>query len=161
MIVADTDFLSAFGKIGKVDLIFSVFKTKEITISNAVYRELKESPVFDKLLPYFSSIGKKINVKEVPTKDLPENLGEGEKESITFAKNKKAKLLMDDREAGAYAESKGVDVIDIPAFLFHCKEKKKLSISEIKDIINSLKDKDFYEFEAEVKEELLKTKKSN
>lgn len=29
MIVADTDFLSAFSKIGKIDLIFKVFKTKE------------------------------------------------------------------------------------------------------------------------------------
>ena len=64
---------------------------------------------------------------------------------------------MDDTEAGIYAESKGVDVIDIPAFLFYCKEKKKLSASEIKDIINSLNDKDFYEFETKVKEELLKT----
>ena len=92
---------------------------------------------------------------------MPINLGEGERESITLAKDQKAKLLMDDTEAGIYAESKGVDVIDIPAFLFHCKEKKILAVSEIKDIINSLKDKDFYEFETKVKEELLKTEKPN
>ena len=63
---------------------------------------------------------------------------------------------MDDRDAGEYAESKGVEVIDIPAFLFHCKESNTLSVSEIKSIINNLKDKDHYEFEAKVKEELLK-----
>jgi len=157
MIVSDADFLSAFSKIDRIDLIFKVFKTKEITITKAVYDELKESPVFDKLLPYFSAKESKIIIKKVSAKDVPENLGTGERESITLAKDKKAKLLMDDRDAEEYAESKGVDVIDIPAFLFHCKESNILPVSEIKSIINNLKDKDHYEFEAKVKEELLKT----
>lgn len=161
MIVSDTDFLSAFSKIGKIDLIFRVFKTKEITISKAVYRELKESPAFDKVLPYFTDKEKSIKVKKVSTKEVPTSLGEGERESITLAQNQKAKLLMDDREAGIFAEGKGLDVIDIPAFLFHCKEKKKLSVSQIKEIITGLKDKDFYEFETKVKEELLKTAEPN
>jgi len=55
LIVSDTDFLSSFAKINEVNLIFKVFKTKEIVITEAVYDELKESPVFDLLLPYFSS----------------------------------------------------------------------------------------------------------
>ena len=156
MIVSDTDFLSAFGKIDRIDLIFKVFKTKEITITKSVYDELKESPVFDKLLPYFSAKENNIKVKEASIKDIPVSLGKGERASISLAKDKKAKLLMDDRDAGEYAESKGVDVIDIPAFLFHCKESNTLSVSEIKSIINNLKDKDHYEFEAKVKEELLK-----
>lgn len=157
MIVSDTDFLSAFSKIDRIDLIFKVFKTKEITITKAVYDELKEAPVFDLLLSYFSAKENKIIIKKVSAKDVPENLGTGERESITLAKDKKAKLLMDDRDAGEYAESKGVDVIDIPAFLFHCKKKNILSVSEIRSIINNLKDKDHYEFETKVKEELLKT----
>lgn len=157
MIVSDTDFLSSFAKIEKLKLVFRVFKTKEIAITEAVYNELKESHVFDSVLPYFSAKENKIIIKKVSAKDVPENLGTGERESITLAKDKKAKLLMDDRDAGEYAESKGIDVIDIPAFLFHCKEKKILSVSEIKDIVNDLKDKDYYEFEEKVKEELLKT----
>ena len=125
MIVSDADFLSAFSKIDRIDLIFKVFKTKEITITKAVYDELKESPVFDKLLHYFSAKENNIEVKEASIKDIPVSLGEGERASISLAKDKKAKLLMDDRDAGEYAESKGVDVIDIPAFLFHCKERGK------------------------------------
>lgn len=157
MIVSDTDFLSSFAKIDELKLVFRVFKTKEIVITEAVYNELKEAPVFDLLLTYFSAKENKIIIKKVSVKDVPENLGTGERESITLAKDKKAKLLMDDRDAGEYAESKGIDVIDIPAFLFHFKEKKILSVSEIKSIISNLKDKDHYEFEAKVKEELLKT----
>ena len=156
MIVSDTDFLSSFAKIDELKLVFRVFKTKEIVITEAVYNELKEAPVFDLLLTYFSAKENKIIIKKVSARDVPENLGTGERESITLAKDKKAKLLMDDRDAGEYAESKGVDVIDIPAFLFHCKKSNTLSVSEIKSIINNLKDKDHYEFEAKVKEELLK-----
>ncbi len=157
MIVSDTDFLSSFAKIDELKLVFRVLKTKEIVITEAVYNEIKKSPVLDILLPYFSAKENKIIIKKISAKDVPENLGTGERESISLAKDKKAKLLMDDRDAGEYAESKGVDVIDIPAFLFHCKEKNILSVSEIKSIINNLKDKDHYEFEAKVKVELLKT----
>jgi len=157
LIVSDTDFLSSFAKIDELKLVFRVLKTKEIVITEAVYNEIKKSPVLDILLPYFSAKENKIIIKKISAKDVPENLGTGERESISLAKDKKAKLLMDDRDAGEYAESKGVDVIDIPAFLFHCKEKNILSVSEIKSIINNLKDKDHYEFEAKVKVELLKT----
>ena len=123
MIVSDTDFLSSFAKIDELNLVFKVFKAKEIVITEAVYDELKESPLFDLLLPY------------------------------------KAKLLMNDKVAGRYAEKVGVKVIDIPAFLFYCKEKKILNNSQLKTIILNLKAKDFYEFDNQIIETLLpKTK---
>lgn len=153
MIVSDTDFLSALAKIDKIDLIFSALKTNEIMITEAVYEEIKQALVFDKLLPYLSS--KKIKVVSVSTKDMPANLGNGEKESISFAKDKKSKLLMDDRKAGRYAENKDVSVIDIPSFLFYCKQNGILSASEIKNVISKLKEKDFYEFEKGIVDELV------
>ena len=62
---------------------------------------------------------------------------------------------MDDRKAGRYAESIGVIVIDTPAFLFYCKEKKILTIAQIKKIISQLREKDYYEFNEDIKDELL------
>ena len=155
MIVADTDFLSSFVKIDELNLVFQVFKAKEIVITEAVYSELKEYPVFDLLLPYFSANENKIIVKKVSAKDFPEHLGNGERESIALAKVNKAKLLMSDRVAGRYAEKVGVKVIDIPAFLFYCKEKKILNTSQLKTILSKLKVKDFYEFEKEVRKALI------
>ena len=107
MIVSDTDFLSSFAKIDELKLVFRVFKTKEIVITESVYNELKEAPVFDLLLTYFSAKENKIIIKKVSAKDVPENLGTGERESITLAKDKKAKLLMDDRDAGEYRTNSG------------------------------------------------------
>lgn len=159
MIVSDTDFLSSFVKINEVNLVFKVFKTKEIVITESVYDELKESPVFDLLLPYFSAKENKIIIKKISAKDSPEHLGAGERESIALAKENKAKLLMNDRIAGKYAEKIGVKVIDTPSFLFYCKEKKILNTSQLKTLISKLKAKDFYEFDNQIIEALLsKTK---
>lgn len=154
MIISDTDFLSSFAKIGELKLIFIMFKTKEIIITESVYNEIKESSIFDLLLPYLSSKENKIIVKKVSAKDFPEYLGAGEKESIALAKENKAKLLMNDKIAGKYAEKIGIKVVDIPSFLFYCKEKKLLNISQLKNIITNLKAKDFYEFEKEVEKAL-------
>ena len=154
MIVADTDFLSSFVKINELKLVFRVLKTKEIAITKAVYNELKESPMFDLLLPYFSAKENKIVVKKVSAKDAPENLGLGERESIALAKENKAKLLMNDKIAGKYAEIMDVKVVDIPSFLFYCKEKKILNTYQLKTLISKLKANDFYEFKKEVEKAL-------
>ncbi len=155
MIVSDTDFLSSFAKIEELNLVFKVFKTKEIMITKAVNNELKDSPIFDFLVPYFSAKENKIVVKKASAKDVPESLGIGERESISLAKESEAKLLMNDKVAGKYAEKVGIKVIDIPAFLFYCKEKKILDTSQLKTLISKLKAKDFYEFEKEVEKALI------
>ncbi|MBL7147887.1 MAG: hypothetical protein ISS82_03615 [Nanoarchaeota archaeon] len=46
--------------------------------------------------------------------------------------------------------------MSITSFLLDCKKRNILSLEEIKQIINELKEKDYYEFSEEVKEELLK-----
>lgn len=158
MIVSDTDFLSSFAKIDEVNLVFKVFRIKEILITDAVYNELKESTIFDKLLPYFSAKENKLVIKEVSAKESLEYLGAGENESIALAKEYRAKLLMNDKIAGKYAEKGGVKVIDIPAFLFYCKEKNVLNISQLKTLISRLKSKDFYAFEKEVEKALISDK---
>ena len=153
LIISDTDFLSSFAKIKKIELIFKVFRTNSLSITQAVYEELKQCPVFEELLPYFAD--KRIENKKTSDNSVPTHFGKGEKESISLAKETKSKLLMDDRKAAKYAESIGVIVIDTPAFLFYCKEKKILSVAEIKKIITQLREKDYYEFNEEVKKELI------
>ena len=76
MIISDTDFISSFAKIGKVVLIFDALKVKGIIITQDVYNELKEVPVFEKLLPYFSGNKKnRITIQNAPTENMSENYG--------------------------------------------------------------------------------------
>ncbi|HLC62899.1 MAG TPA: hypothetical protein VJJ21_01125 [Candidatus Nanoarchaeia archaeon] len=158
LIVSDTDFLSSFAKIGELNLLFKVLKTNEIVIPDAVYNELKKSIVFDSLLPFFSDKDRKIIVKKIVACNFPDYLGAGEKEAITLAQKMNIRLLMNDKVAGLYAEKLGVNVVDIPSFLFYCKEKKFLDISQLKNLIAKLKAKDFYELEREIEIGLISEK---
>ncbi len=154
MIIADADFLSAFLKIDQLNLVFTALETKEIVVTEAVLDELKQAPVYEKLLRALSSENEKIVVKKVKAV-RSENLGRGELESITLAKNTSSLLLMDDRKAAKFAEGEGVTVMDVPIFLLHCKTGNFVSSAKIKEIIGQLKEKDYYEFSEEVKETLI------
>ena len=46
MAILDTDFLSSFFKIGKLDLILKTLDLKNVTIPSTVYKELKEAKFF-------------------------------------------------------------------------------------------------------------------
>ncbi len=155
MIIADTDFLSAFLKIDRLELIFKALETKEIIIAGAVLHEVEQAPVYNKLLGALQSKDQKIIVKKVTIPDS-EDFGSGELESIALAEKFSGLLLMNDGKAAKYAESRGVTVIDIPIFLLHCKSSNYLSNKELIQIIEDLKEKDYYEFSTEVKEKLLK-----
>ena len=65
MIIADTDFLSAFLKIDRLELIFQALETKEIVIAGAVLHEVEQAPVYNKLLDALQSKEQKIIVKKV------------------------------------------------------------------------------------------------
>ena len=60
MIIADTDFLCSFLKIGRLELIFKVLETKEIVIAEAVFQEVQQAPVYSKLFDALQSKEQKI-----------------------------------------------------------------------------------------------------
>ena len=119
-IVADTDFLSSFLKIEKLDLIFKALDIKSLTITQAVLSELEHAPRHSALLEALRSQENRIVVMEV--KDVfSEDLGKGESESINLAKKTNALLLMEDRKAAQFAKMQGIKVMSIPTFLLFCK----------------------------------------
>lgn len=154
MIIADADFLSAFLKINRLSLVFTALETQEIVIVRAVLHELEQAPVYEKLLQALRSEDEKIVVKNVRV-IYSENFGKGELESITLAKETNSLLLMDDRKAVNFAGCEGITVMDVPTFLLHCKTSNFISSKEVKEIIEQLKEKDYYEFSEEVKKTLL------
>lgn len=154
MIIADTSFLSSFFKINRIKLIFLAFNVKEIIIPPAVLKEISSAPFHKEFLEMLET--EQISLREVG--EIPESnlFGRGELEGIFLAEKYHGVFLTDDRAAGKLAESRGIVVVDIITFLFYCKIKKLLSTKEIKEIIGELKDKDYYQFNENVKEQLLK-----
>lgn len=155
-IVIDTDFLSSFFKIGKIDLIFKVLNAKKIFICQAVMKELDKTTFYNDFLNFIKLRENKIIIKNQIIKEIGGDFGEGEIESICLAKQKDYLLLMDDRAAGRFARTKEITVLNIPEFLLYTKKNNFLSLNEIKKIIQDLKEKDHYKLTEEVEKELLK-----
>ena len=167
MIIIDTDFLSSFFKIGKLDLILKALNLKFVTVPTTVYEELKEAKFFDEILSLFAFEEKELsdqrfilvkNVDLSALEDFTEEettiLGKGELGCFVLGKNGET-ILIDDSKARAVAKEKGLNVVSVPSFLLSCKKKNVVSVNELKHILESLKSKDYYEFTEDVKKALL------
>lgn len=150
--VIDTGFISSFFKINRINLIFDTLKIDELIIPTTVLNELKNSNFYQVFLEFIS---KENRIKLVNIEiQKPNKYGKGELSCIAIAKKINIPILTDDKKAGEFAKSKNIVVIDIPAFLLHSKNKGVISKQEVKQIIEDLKEKDYYEFSQEVLEML-------
>jgi len=103
ILICDTDFLSSFLKIGRLELVKDLFKVVNLYIPVAVLREIAKTDLITDLLNK-----EWIKVKKVNDEDLKEmekdkefaNLGSGEKECLALCKRfEKSALLISDNEA--------------------------------------------------------------
>ncbi|HLC20374.1 MAG TPA: hypothetical protein VJK72_05610 [Candidatus Nanoarchaeia archaeon] len=83
-------------------------------------------------------------------------LGKGELGCFILAKNSDDIIFIDDQNARSVAKEKSLKVISIPTFLLLCKKKNIVSIKEMRENVEDLKEKDYYDFSAEARELLLK-----
>lgn len=151
MIILDTDFLSAFLKIGKLDLIKEFYGVRELVIPTAVQREIAETDLINLLnnLDY-------VKVTPIVKKKFGDDefrLGEGEKETISLARLNDL-VLMDDKKACEVAEKHKIKTVNIPGFLLSLKRTGFTTQKEINDIIEKLRKKDYYSFRKEDEKEL-------
>lgn len=170
MTILDTDFLSSFFKIGKLKLVLKALNIKHVVVPSTVYEELKEAKFFNEIASLFAFNEKELNndrfilVKIVNlieekanfTKEETITLGRGECGCFILAKNSADTILIDDQRARVIAKGKGLKVVSIPVFLLFCKKRNVVSSDELKQIVNDLKAKDYYEFSDESRELLLK-----
>ena len=159
ILICDTDFLSSFLKIGRLELVKDLFKVVNLYIPVAVLREIAKTDLITDLLNK-----EWIKVKKVSDEDLKEmekdkefaNLGSGEKECLALCKRfEKSALLISDNEARRIANKKDIVTLNISAFLLACKQMRILDRSDIIAIIRDLKEKDYYEFSEEEKQRLI------
>jgi len=159
ILICDTDFLSSFLKIRRLELVKDLFKVVNLYIPVAVLREIAKTDLITDLLNK-----EWIKVKKVSDEELKEmekdkefaNLGSGEKECLALCKHfEKSVLLISDNEARRIANKKDIVTLNISAFLLACKQMRILDRSDIIAIIRDLKEKDYYEFSEEEKQRLI------
>ena len=153
-VILDTDFLSSFLKIGRCHLIQTFYQIEKAFIPVAVHRELARTDLLTRLLA--------IRWLEVLPAQLPpdetllqeaafQTLGAGERACITLARTlPDAVLLTSDNQARRFAQSAGVTVVNIPAFLLACKLAGLVGPEQIAQIIQDLKEQDYYQFKSNI-----------
>jgi len=159
-VILDTDFLSSFLKIGRCDLIRTFYQVEQALVPAAVHRELAQTDLLTSLL---ATDWIHVPLAEPPSDEtLLEDptfqaLGAGEQACILLARTlPDAVLLTSDNKARRFAQSLGLTVANIPAFLLACKMAGLANPEQMKQIVQDLKDRDFYEFKSEVRAALLK-----
>ena len=153
-VVLDTDFLSSFLKIGRLTLIREFYGVDSLCIPPAVFEELSRT-VLVRELSQFSWIRVIAPIRSSLPVELRFGLGVGEQEAIGLAQQLQGLLLTSDNKARQAAERIEVAVADIPGFLLSCKSSGFVSHDEIRQLIDTLKEKDRYAFRKEVLELLL------
>ncbi len=113
MILADTDVLSAFAKIGSVHLLFELFQTSVLAVTEGVFKEIQRSAeaghLFAKALTGMVDEGK-IQIVQLTMEErteaqaLPSSLGTGERESIAILKNRSGILLSNESRVRHYCQ---------------------------------------------------------
>ena len=106
--IADTDILSAFGKVEKVEILGSLFD--EILIAPAVFEELLQAQRAG-----FTFVEEVIKAaKLIPLdSELEPQLGRGETESIALAVSEKLVVLTNDKQAKRICEVNSVFFMDL------------------------------------------------
>lgn len=138
IIISDTTALSELAKIGKLELLYSIFG--KIIISEEVYKEITSGnhPAVNAIKSVkWIEIYPVSNSKSIEIFELETGLDRGESSSIILAEELKADLLLMDEKAGRKeAISRGLSIIGLVGIIILAKEKKL--ITNIKNILDSL-----------------------
>ncbi len=155
-VILDTDFLSAFLKIGRLELVKEFFKGATLVIPVEVAEEIARAGLLAEML------GRKaIEVEILPSSEAQEfeefeKLGKGEKACLHMALRKEdAVLLSNDNKVRKVARNLGLKAYSIPEFLLACKLKGLVSVKDLGEIVELLKERDRYQFKAQVLKDLL------
>jgi len=130
----------------------------KLYIPVAVFREIAKTGLIKDLLDDKNIKIEKIDESSFGDYDTDfQNLGSGEKECIVLCKQfQNSLLLISDKKALSIAKKYEIGVLNIPSFLLACKITEFLDKENIQNIINDLKEKDYYEFTTDEKKRLLK-----
>ena len=144
MIIFDTDILSIFAKIDRLELIKKLFGTIYICPM------IKEEFIVTLEYGYKFSLDILNNTTVIiPTEkelsaytELRMKVGKGEAEAISIAKSRKLSFATNDKVAQKVAKENGVGIISLLAILKALLEKRILSQDELIQVIKDIRLKD-------------------
>lgn len=146
-VIADTDILSTFGKIGRMDLLRRLFQT--VHVAPAVYGELlkAEQAGFSWVASVKQAVelvllteGESRRAEQLST--LYPQLGRGEVESFVLAQTHHLLCLTNDRQAKEISKALSLPYLDLEEILRALKVRRILTTEALAQLIEQIEEKD-------------------
>jgi len=146
-VVIDTDVLSTFCKIDKLELLQILFPKSTIIIVPSVYKEIRmamQSGILKYSPPVRFSRVKLEPVERKFAKEIHERkrLGEGDCECIAIAKRRKSLLLTNDQHAQKEASTRRIEYLDLPLILREFWKTGIMKREQVIDLATEIQSKD-------------------
>jgi predicted nucleic acid-binding protein len=147
MILSDTDILSALAKVGRIELLYSLFEVDQLYIVPAVFHELEAAR--QKQFTFTGLIVNYIETQRITpiiltqsesafAERLPNTLGAGERESIAVAHQRSSVLLCNESRAIHWSRRLGIEYFDVPLLLRAFWVGGVLAQDEVRQLISDL-----------------------
>ena len=146
-VIADTDILSTFGKIGRLDLLQLLFD--QVYIAPAVSRELGRATQLG--FTWVASVQRAVLLLPLTANEsgavarltsLYSQLGSGEIESFVLAQTHHLACLTNDRQAKVVAQALGLSYLDLEDLLRAIKTRKLLTTAALTALIAQIEEHD-------------------
>lgn len=151
MVLIDTDILSAFAKIERLDLLFQIFKGRPVCIAPSVFQEICNgvNDGYSSLKDILNLVHSK-EIRILPLTEteimerlsLPQSLGAGEMDSLLICKHRGLLLATNDKKVIKFCEDKGIRYIALNALLRMVWKNSILTKEEVKALIAEIEKKD-------------------
>ena len=157
--IADTDILSTFGKLGRIDLLHKLFST--IQVAPAVYRELGTAERLG--FPWIGIVRQAVELLPLTKNDIEEvehlagsypQLGSGEIETLVLANAHHLLCLTNDRQAKAACRTRNCAYLDLEDLLRAFKFKGILTVAALQHLMEQIEAEDRTHIKA--KDQILK-----
>lgn len=157
-VIADTDILSTFGKVGRIDLLKQLFQ--KVYVAPAVSRELLQAERGGFI--WVTSVRRAIELLPLTASESKEcerlfsmypQLGSGEVESFVLAQVHHLICLTNDRQAKEVGKVLGLPYLDLEEILRALKTRVILTTEALTELIEQIEKKDHTRIRA--KEQIL------
>ncbi len=146
MIIADTNIISTFARVGALDQLRKLVKANRLYLTPATFNELRRAleAGCNFLAPTLTSIraGTELEIVELrreeilAAKDLPGSLGAGEAESIAVCVNRRGtQLLTNDKRARNFCRERSIACLDLPGILRALWVRQILPKQRVKELL--------------------------
>jgi len=155
MIFVDTDILSALAKVGRLSLLFSLFRVTRLQIVPGVFKEIAHSVALGR--SYATEILSLISKAQIEVIALTQeetlfchtlspSLGVGERESIAIVRERKGILLSNESRVAHYCWQYQIPCVRLPGILRALWTERITPKDEVQRIVADLQSKDKMQF---------------